>query len=110
MKYAGFLALLSAAIHGVGCVLSGFSANGLFLLGPGVLFALLGLALLRAVPASAWISFILLMGSAAAAVGNLVTPSTVPDVTFWGILVVNLAAVVLLFGAIWVGPKAQPEG
>ena len=108
MKFASYAVMASGALHVVGTVVSGFSDDGLFLLGPAALFLLLGYGVLRGVRTTGWLSFIAVVGSAAAAVGNLMSPSTVPGYVFATILAVNLVAAVLLFAGLWRGPRQTP--
>ncbi|MEL7275878.1 MAG: hypothetical protein AAGK98_05345 [Pseudomonadota bacterium] len=107
MRSATYFIAVSAALHGVGCILSGFSAQGLFMLLPALLFAGLWVGLTRGIRGMGWISLFLMIGSAAAALSNALSPSTVPDGVFWAILMVNIAAAGALFAAIWRGPTAD---
>jgi len=107
MRIAGFFLLLSAALHVVGTVLSGFAPEGMFLLGPAVLYVLLALGLLRGMRWLNWITLVVMLVGSAGAISTYFAPGAVPPWVFLAILAADLAAALALFGAIWVGrPKA----
>jgi len=99
--------MLSAALHLVGTVLSGFSPVGLFLIGPAVLYLALAAGVSRGWLWTAWIALICMLGGMAGTVAELMAASTVPDWVLWGILGADLGAALVLFGGLWAGRAAQ---
>jgi len=106
MRQAGYFLLASAGLHVIGWVLSGFAFDSLFLLLPPVIYILLFAGLARGMMWVAWVAFLCMLGGAAGTIAELNSASAVPDWVLWGILGADLAAAVLLFAAIWMGPKA----
>lgn len=103
MRDSAVLILASAAAHVVGWAFSPLSPDGIFMLWPAALFVVLCFVLSRGVRGAAWLSFVVVLGSAAAAVAELVGGSPLPDGVFWAILALNLAAALTLFASIWKG-------
>lgn len=106
MRQGGCFLLASSGLHVIGWVLSGFSAQGLFLLFPAGLYVLLFAGLARSMMWVAWIAFFCMVIGAAGTFAELYRASAVPAWVLWGIVVADLIAAVLLFAAIWVGPKS----
>lgn len=104
MRNAGNMLLISAALHVVGYWLSGFAMP--FLLFPVLVYCLLFAGLARGMLWVAWIALICMIGGIAGTIIELFGPSLVPAWVLWGILAADAAALVLLFAAIWAGPKA----
>lgn len=105
MRIAGALILLSAILHVVGVVLAGFPGLTAFFLGVAVFYCCLALGLFRGMMVVAWAAFICMLGGAAGALAELVGGSAVPAPILWGILAADVAAALLLFGAIWAGRR-----
>lgn len=106
MRQGGYFLLASAGLHVIGWALSGFSSGTVFLLGPAGLYILLFAGLARSLMWVAWIAFCCMVIGAAGTFAELFRASPVPDWVFWGIIAADLTAAMLLFAAIWVGPKA----
>lgn len=108
MRIVSYLIWLSAALHLAGIALGGFGAEALKLLAPAALFALLGFLLWRGLRGVGWAALVLLLGSAAAALGNAVAPGAVPEALFAAICAVNLVAAAVVFLRLWRGrPPAE---
>lgn len=107
MKLASLFVLISAALHVLPAVLTGFAAEGVTLLAPAVVFVLLALGLRRGIFGAAWLSFLVMLVGLASAVSALYTPSAVPSWVFSAILAANLCAAATLFMAIWRGKQAR---
>jgi len=105
MRQAGYFLLASAGLHVIGWGLAGFSSENLFLLLPPVIYILLFAGLARGMIWTAWIAFLCMLGGAAGTIAELYGASAVPEWVLWGILGADLVAAVLLFAAIWAGPK-----
>lgn len=111
MRQGGYFLLASAGLHVIGWALSGFSSITLFLLFPAGLYILLFAGLARSLMWVAWIAFCCMVIGAAGTFAELYRASAVPDWVFWGIIAADLIAAMLLFAAIWVGPKtAEAQG
>lgn len=106
MRAAGYLLLVSAALHVVGVALAGFSEAAL-LLAPVAVYVVLFAGLARGMMWVAWLAFVAMLVGSAGAIAELNVPSPLPAPVLWGILAADLAAAVLLFGAIW---RGRPEG
>jgi len=103
MRNAGYMLLISAAFHVAGFVLGGFAMP--FLLFPVLVYCLLFAGLARGMLWVAWIALICMIGGIAGTIVELFGPSLVPEWALWSILAADSAALVLLFAAIWTGPK-----
>jgi len=106
MRNAGYFLLISAALHVVGVVVSGFAPEVLILLGPAVLYVLLFAGLARGMLWVAWIAFVCMLGGTAGTIVELVGSSVIEAWVLWGILGADVIAALLLFGAIWRGRVA----
>lgn len=100
MRSAGHFLLASALLHVAGSVLSGFSAVGMFLLFPAVLYTAFYFGLRRGLTWVAWIALVCMLGGMAGTIVELIRASSVPDWILWGILAADLAAATFLAGAI----------
>lgn len=109
MKLAGFVILLSAALHVVGVAMAGFAPSTLFLLVPAAVYVLFFLGLSRGKMWVAWLAFIAMLIGVSGAMSELFGASLVPDWVFWGIIAADGVAAILLFGAIWAGRKEVPR-
>lgn len=107
MRVAGYILLLSAALHVLAVVLAAFSPDAVILLVPAVLYLLLAAGLSRGMLWVAWISFICMIVGAAGALSAMFGAWPVPVWVFASIFVADLAAAVLLFGTIWSGSKKE---
>ncbi|MEO0544152.1 MAG: hypothetical protein AAFY99_10080 [Pseudomonadota bacterium] len=105
MRLAAYFILISAVFHVAICVLSGFSSDAQFLLVPAAIYVLLALALLWSVWGSRWISLVVMLGGAAAAIGSFAAPPVEPSWMFGLIFATDIIAAIFLFGAIWVGHR-----
>lgn len=103
MRNAGYIILISAALHVAGVAMAGFSGESLSLLIPVAIYLLLFAGLARGMMGVAWIALIAMLGGAAGAIVELYSVSVLPEWALWGILGADLVAAVLLFGAIWRG-------
>lgn len=107
MKTASLFVFISAALHLLPAVLTGFAAEGVTLLAPAVVYALLALGLRRGVFGTAWLSFLVMLFGSGSAILALYAPSSVPAWVFAAILAANLCAAATLFVAIWRGTRAR---
>jgi hypothetical protein len=101
MKTAGLFLLVSAGLHVVGSVLSGFSAVGLFLLFPAVLYSAFWFGLRRGLTWVAWIALICMLGGMAGTGVELLKVSSVPNWILWGIIAADFAVAAFLAKAIF---------
>jgi hypothetical protein len=101
MKIAGIFLLVSAALHVVGSLLSGFSAVGMFLIFPAVLYTAFYFGLRRGLTWVAGIALICMLGGMAGTALELVRDSSVPDWILWSIIAADLAAATFLTRAIF---------
>ncbi|SIS77174.1 hypothetical protein SAMN05421759_103147 [Roseivivax lentus] len=101
MIAAGYFLLLSAALHVLGSVLSGFSPVGLFLLFPAVLYTGFFFGLRAALVWVAWLALVCMLGGMAGTALELAKASTVPDWILVGVLIADLGAAVMLVRALW---------
>ena len=105
MKLAAILLLISAALHVVGFVLGEYAMP--FLLIPPVIYIVLAAGLSRGKIWVAWIALLCMIGGSAGTIVELFNPSAVPQWVFQGILATDLAAALVLFGAIWAGHRPK---
>ncbi len=101
LRSGGYLLLVIAGLHLGGAVLSGAASGGLFHLTAAAVYVLLAAAVARGMVWVAWIAFIAVIAGTAVAIAGLNGPSPVAKWLLWGILTGNVAAAVVLFGAIW---------
>ncbi len=106
MKIAGYALLLDAALQVAAVAAAGFPGGTLPLLIAAAIYVLLSAGLARGMMWVAWLAFIVVIVGSAATISGLFAPSPMPDWALWGGLAANVAALVLLFGAIWSGPKS----
>jgi len=101
MRWGGIFMGVSAALHAVGLIISGFST----LVGPllvfGVVLAGLAFAVLQGRRWAAYLAFIVALMGLSFAAGNIWSLGAVPAWVFQGILATNVLAVLALFGALW---------
>ena len=98
---AEYFLLLSAALHVVGSVLTGFQGIGLFLLFPAVLYTAFSVALHKGVRWVAWVALVCMIGGMAGTAWELIRASIIPDWVLWGIIAADLGAAVLLVRIVW---------
>jgi hypothetical protein len=101
MKTAGLFLLMSAGLHVVGSVLLGFSAVGVFLLLPAVLYTAFWFGLRQGLTWVAWISFVCMLGGMAGTGVELLKVSSVPNWILWGIIAADFAVAAFLVKAIF---------
>lgn len=101
MRWGGIFVAVSAALHAVGLIVSGFGALVMPLLVFGVVFAVLAYGLLQGRRWVAYVAFIVALMGLSFAAGNLWSLGAVPAWVFQGIFAANLLAVLALFGALW---------
>ena len=101
MAFAAFLVLTSAALHLLGCVLSGFVQEGLVLLPVVGLYAVLAFFLWRQSRTIAYVVFIfMLIGSLGSwiASGGI---NLIPTWIYLAIALIDLVCAIVLFGVLW---------
>ena len=98
---AGNFLLLSALLHVIGSVVSGFAGIGLFLLFPAVLYTAFYIGLQRDMRWVAWLALICMIGGMAGTGWEIIRASPVPDWVLWGIVAADFVAAVLLVQLIW---------
>ena len=101
MKTAGIFLLVSALLHIVGSILTGFSGVGLFLLFPAVLYTAFWFGLMRWLTWVAWIALICMLGGMGGTVLELFKGSIVPDWVLWGIVATDFVVAVSLANALF---------
>lgn len=101
LQTAGILVLVSAALHVVGYVFSGFSGEALSMIPIAVVAAAIGWALMRGWERLAWIAFVGALAGVIIAYASTGGSSPVPDWVLWLILLADLSAVGTLFLHIW---------
>ncbi|MEL6582608.1 MAG: hypothetical protein AAFQ36_02140 [Pseudomonadota bacterium] len=105
MQTAGYLILLSAALHVVGVVLGSFAPSTWVLLLPAALYAVVYFGLARGWRWLAWLTFFMMLIGAAGALAEALTAVAVPAWVFWAIMATDLSAAVVLFGVLWRSPR-----
>lgn len=96
MKTAGGFLLVSAVLHVLGSILSGFSTVGLFLLFPAALYTAFYYGLRQGLEWVAWLALVCMLGGMTGTVLELLKVSSVPDWILLGILAADLAAATFL--------------
>lgn len=109
MREAGFFMLLSAAMHLVAVVLSGFAADAMAMLWPALIYVALFAGLARGWMLAAWLSFLAMLLGISGAVAALFDPGGTPLWVFWTIAGADTLAAILLFGAIWKGRSGEHD-
>ena len=107
MRIAGYFLLVSAVLHVVGVALAGFAGETLILLVPTVFYVVLFAGLARGKMWVAWITFICMVIGSAGALSALFGGWPIPAWVFGGILAADVITALLLFVAIWAGPKPR---
>ena len=105
MRQAGYVLLISAALHVAGVVLSGFHAGTLILLGPALLYLLFYAGLARGMMWAAWVALIAMLIGAAGSLSEVFGTMPVPTWVFLAIFAADILAACFLFGVIWQGPR-----
>lgn len=103
MRIAGYVLLVSSALHVLGVALAGFAPETLVLLLPAVFYLALCAGVTRGMIWVAWIAFICMLGGAAGALNALFGAWPIPPWIFWGIFAADMVAALLLFAGIWSG-------
>ncbi len=108
LRLAAVFVFLSAALHIGAPVVGGFTSQALMLIPYGILFALIGLGLLRGMRWLAWITFFGTLIGGIAALNGMMGLSAVPG--WWYALIMTtdwLAAAILLIH-LWRPKKGHP--
>lgn len=98
LRLAGQFVALSAALHVVAFVLSGFDRFGWIMLAVGVVYLALSLGLTRGMRSLGYLVFVLLLAGSIAAFVQL---GAMADWVIWAIIAANLLALLNLFVALW---------
>ena len=93
--------LISAILHLIAPIVSGFSGDGLMLAAVGVFYLVATWGLLRGMRWLAYVMFIVLMVGSIAALTGIWALGPVPGWVYAGIVIANWIAVVMLFIALW---------
>jgi hypothetical protein len=106
MRWAANFVALSAGLHILALLLSGFSTEGMALLPVGIVYAGFAYGLLQGWRWLGYVVFIALLIATIIAISNIWALGDVPGWLYTGIVAANLATVVCLFAALW---KSVPE-
>lgn len=110
MRLAIFPLIISALLHVVGFVLTGFASESLFLLFPAVLYCLLSAFLWRGSTWAAWVTLVCMIGGTIGTFVEFTGPLMAPAFILIGIIVADTATAGLLVRGLWLGRKASaPE-
>lgn len=107
IQISGYLLILTGVLHILVFVLSGFTYGGMGLSPVGVLFLLLGFGLLQNRRWLAWLVYLGVGIGVSYAIRGVFVPSVVPSWYFGLIVLVDIAAIVTLFVALW-RPATKP--
>lgn len=104
---AAIITALSAILHFLAPLVSGFSSEGLMLVPFGIAYAVIAYFVAPNRRWLAWISFLILMFTGIAALSGFMGTSDVPSWNYFLILMANWSAATLLFIYLWLDkPKA----
>ncbi len=98
--------LLSAALHIVAPLISGFVVEALVLALVGVVYGICAFGLSRGMRWLAHVMYLVLFLGGIFALGNIWSVGPVPGWIYLGIVIANALAVLALFGALWRAPPA----
>ena len=104
LSFAVIFVLVSAALHVIAPLLSGFSSEGLFLVPFGLLYGLIAMGLMRNMRWLAWVTFFILMFGGIFAMASAMSAITVPSWIYSFIAAADWAGAACLFGYLW-NPK-----
>jgi hypothetical protein len=105
LRWAANFVALSAGLHILAALISGFSSETMRLLPVVVVFAGFAFGLLQGWRWLAYIVFIVLLIEASFAISNFWANGDVPGWVYVGIAVANFASVVALFAELWMAPN-----
>ncbi len=95
------LIFISALLHFVALVLSGFSGIGLTLGVAGLIYVVFAYGLAKGLRWLAYVAFVVVFIGLSAALSNIYASGPVPGWVFAAIAVADLLAVIVLFIALW---------
>jgi len=101
MRLAIIPLAVSAALHLLGFVQTGFASTSLFLLFPAGLYSLLSIGLWRGVTWVAWVTLVCMAGGSIGTVIEFTGPLMAPAPVLMGIILADLAVAGLLIRALW---------
>lgn len=106
MRWSANFVGISAGLHVLALIVSGFSAEALQMLPFAILYAGLAYGLLQGWRWLAYITFIILLIGTSLAIPGIWALGDVPGWTYAGIVFANLLSVTALFVALWKAPEA----
>ena len=106
LRWGANFTALSAGLHVLAPIISGFSGDAVPLLIAGVVYAAFAYGLYQGRRWLAYVVFLVLLMGTSVAVSGIWASGDVPGWLFGGIAVANLLAVAALFGALW---KSAPQ-
>lgn len=106
MRWAAIIVAISAALHVVALIISGFSAEAWQLLPFGIVYSAFAYGLLSGWRWVAYAAFIALLIGTSVAVSNIWSFGDVPGWLYATIAVANLLSVIALFGTLWRTPQS----
>lgn len=106
-RTGGVFLLISAALHIIAPVLSGFASASLMLAGVGIVYVILTAGLMRGMRWVAYIVFLVMLIGLNGAISGYFAPGATPAWLYLGIIIANIACIVFLFGALWRAAPAR---
>lgn len=101
-RSAAWMLYLSAALHLIAPVVSGFSTGSLMLLVFAVIWGVIAYVLMTRGPR--WLAWIAFLGALVGMIAGLVGLSDVPQWLTYGIFLADAAAAACLFAVLWRSP------